>query len=471
MEKIMSNFPNFQSYGYEACALLGQNHQGGRATYKAIELKTQTPVVIKQFRFATGVNWDGFKAVEREIEALKKLNHPNIPKYWDSFESPDGLCLVQEYINAPDLSARRNFSPEQVKAIAIKLLSILSYLQEFSPPVIHKDIKPENILVDQQLNVYLIDFGLASISPKSAALSSMIAGTIGFMPPEQLLGRKLTTASDLYGLGITLICLLTGESSSSIGIWISDRLSLDFQHLLPDGVPKKVVRWLEKMVMPESEKRFQSAQIALAALLKMDEANSLIPFGIKDLPIQWKSIAIVTCLWTIVVGSIVRQNWQPHFNKSEVRSQKSEVENKEHEENIDEQSPHPPTPHTNEVGSRKSEIGSKLPNTSDFRLQTSEGERSDAPPTPHSSTYNGFFLKQVGNKILVVFADSPKVQPQIELILEIMDAIIALMIIYSLFGLIRCHFHNEDPKTIGMLMFTGFLIIFSLNGLVFILPI
>ncbi len=239
----MSNHSDFSSHGYQIIRELGRNREAGRITYLAKRsplaplIKGGTRggdldnggtggeelVVIKEFRFAMGgADWSGFKAYQREIELLQQLNHPRIPRYLDSFETSSGFCLVQEYKNAPSLAERRSFTVEEIKQIAVSVLEILVYLQQRTPPVIHRDIKPENILVDNQLNAYLIDFGFARIRGGEMALSSVAAGTVGFMPPEEQFGRSLTEASDLYSLGATLICLVTGTRSVDIGKLIDD---------------------------------------------------------------------------------------------------------------------------------------------------------------------------------------------------------------------------------------------------------
>lgn len=261
----MSALPNFENNGYQVTELLYQNIQAGRNTYKAIELNTQKLVIIKQFCFAQKT-WEGYKEIEREINVLKSLNNSGIPKYIDTFDSDNGLCLVQEYIQAEPLSKNRSFSPEEIKSIAVQLLEILVYLQERIPPIIHRDIKPENILVDDQIKVSLIDFGLARIGSNTMAFSSMMGGTLGFMPPEQIHNQKLTEASDLYGLGATLICLITQTKSVNIGELVDFSTNkINFK----ERVPKysfKFIQWLEKMVEPNPSNRFQNAQEALKAL-------------------------------------------------------------------------------------------------------------------------------------------------------------------------------------------------------------
>ncbi|RAM53033.1 MAG: serine/threonine protein kinase [Hapalosiphonaceae cyanobacterium JJU2] len=266
----MNNKLDYSEHGYQIIQELGRNREGGRITWLASSLTTEQQVVIKQYSFAQiDSNWSGFNAYQREIEVLKGLNHTNIPKYLGAFPTLNGFCLVQEYIDAPSLAISRIFQPEEIKKIAIKLLEILSYLQSRFPYIIHRDIKPENILVDTELNVYLIDFGFARIGSQEVSSSSVFVGTPGFIPPEQLL--KPTAATDLYGLGVTLICLLTGTQSNQVQNLIDedDPYQIRFRHLLPQ-LSLRFLDWLEKMIQPRLKDRFENAQQALNALIPLD---------------------------------------------------------------------------------------------------------------------------------------------------------------------------------------------------------
>ncbi|HEY9634911.1 MAG TPA: serine/threonine-protein kinase [Coleofasciculaceae cyanobacterium] len=282
----MSNFPDFSSHGFRVVRELGHNRAGGRVTYLALPLTLpvpplketnvgqsplqsrvgEVPVVIKQFQFAKrGTNWSDYDAIEREIHVLRGLNHPGIPRYLGSFQTSQGFCLVQEYKNASSLAVPRSFDPDEIKQIAISLLNILAYLQNRIPSIIHRDIKPENILVDDNINVYLVDFGLARIGDGEVAVSSVAKGTIGFMAPEQLFNRQLSEASDLYGLGATLICLLTGTRSTAISNLIDDDYRINFKHLVPK-LSLRWIDWLQKMVELKPKDRFPDAATALEAL-------------------------------------------------------------------------------------------------------------------------------------------------------------------------------------------------------------
>jgi serine/threonine protein kinase len=283
----MSNYPDFSIEGYQLIRLLGNNKIGGRVTYLAStslaslvkEGTDKNLVVIKQFQFAKlESSWAEYEAYEQEIAMLRRLNHSGIPRYLNSFQTPDGFGMVQEYINADSLAIPRFWTPEQIKQIAVAVLNILVYLQSQNPPVIHRDIKPENILVDDSMKVYLVDFGFARMEGAEFAANSVVKGTLGFMPPEQLFNRPLTKATDLYGLGATLICLLTQTQSTEIGNLIDEVHRIHFRHLLHKLNPQ-FIKWLEKMVAPNCQHRAPNAAIALTELQSIDVVGNALNLG------------------------------------------------------------------------------------------------------------------------------------------------------------------------------------------------
>ncbi|MDJ0519419.1 MAG: serine/threonine-protein kinase [Trichodesmium sp. MO_231.B1] len=278
----MNKYPDFRNYGYQISKELGCNLQGGRITYLAKSLTSNRQVVIKEFRFAIADgSWSAFKAYQREISALKQLKHSQIPCYLESFETESGFCLVTEYIHAPCLAERHIFTPEEVKQIAISVLEILVYLQNFQPPIIHRDIKPENILVDENLQVYLVDFGLARLQGGELALSSITAGTPGFMPPEEMFNRPLTTGSDLYSLGATLICLLTGTRSVEVDRLLDEDYRFKFEDLVP-SLHWRFTKWLTKMVELHPKRRYENAVLALQELKEVPVVGGEEIFAFRE---------------------------------------------------------------------------------------------------------------------------------------------------------------------------------------------
>ena len=317
----VNSTPDFSQFGYRIVQTLGNNHFGGRTTYLATKIDTNKNVVIKQFQFAASdSDWLGYKGYQREIHILEQLEHSGIPKYLNSFETSDGFCMVQEYIKAPSLAISRSYEPEEIKNIAIKILEILIYLQNRIPAVIHRDLKPENILVDKTGKVYLVDFGFARLGGENLAMSSVTLGTLGFMPPEQLYNRQLTAATDLYSLGMTLICLLTKTKSSEIDTLIDEDNNVSFQHLLPQ-LSKRWLDWLHTLVQRNPKHRYQDAVEALEQLkpiyvFKQPEAKlstSNLEFTANTYGEKLTKNIIVT---NSVAKTLLEGNWQvaPHPN-------------------------------------------------------------------------------------------------------------------------------------------------------------
>ncbi|MDJ0556228.1 MAG: serine/threonine-protein kinase [Microcoleaceae cyanobacterium MO_207.B10] len=295
----MTNYPNFSNYGYQIIKELGHNRAGGRVTYLATEINTQKTVVVKQFQFATtGAHWSEYQAYEREVQVLKTLDNPNIPHYLDSFQTPSGFYMVQEYKNATslaNLATSQKWQPQQIKQIAISVLEIIKYLQNRIPTVIHRDLKPENILIDNQMKITLVDFGFARIGGGEVAVSSVVKGTLGFMPPEQMFNRELTTASDLYSLGATLIFLLTNTPATEVGSLMDETGKINFQQQVKH-LSQDFIIWLEKMVQPNYKDRYSSAESALDALIPIEV---LAPSQTKKLT----QIALISTLGFLAICS------------------------------------------------------------------------------------------------------------------------------------------------------------------------
>lgn len=270
---MITTLPDFTPHGYRAVKELGRNTAGFRTTYQGVDISSNKLVVIKHFEVLPKNvdDWNTLnKMYDEEIQALEGLKHPNIPYFIKSFQLEDSSrCIALEYKGGKTLAETRSFSPDEVKSIAVSLLEILVYLQDQVPSIKHRDIKPENILVDDvnnSLEVHLVDFGFARIGDGEArTFSSTIKGTFGFMAPEQFQNKSLSNSSDLYGLGATLICLLTGTESSEINKLTNNYNYIKFKKLAP-GLSLLFIKWLEKMVEPDPSNRYSNAKIALKEL-------------------------------------------------------------------------------------------------------------------------------------------------------------------------------------------------------------
>jgi serine/threonine protein kinase len=241
--------------------------QTGRWTLLARDLQTQQQVVIKLLFLDEQLDPDDLKLFEREVEILKSLSHPSIPRYLGYFEHilPDtkALALIQTYVDGKSLELclqqGRLFNQTEVTQLAKALLHILIYLHGCQPSIIHRDIKPSNILLANR-QLYLVDFGSVKRVSGNDTTGFTVVGTYGYMPPEQFSGRSIA-ASDLYSLGATLLALLTGTHPSSLPRTGS---KIDFAKVA--NITPDFADWLSWLYEPNLDRRVKSAQEALQGL-------------------------------------------------------------------------------------------------------------------------------------------------------------------------------------------------------------
>ncbi|MBD2460001.1 serine/threonine protein kinase [Oscillatoria sp. FACHB-1407] len=258
---------------YEVEQQLGK--KSGRWTLLARDLTTETPVILKLLFIDDQTSQDDLRLFTREVDILQTLSHPATPKYLGYFEIDlplDGkaLALIQSYIEGKSLDQYlqegRQLTEAEAKTIARSVLEILEYLHDHTPPIVHRDIKPSNILLasegsDLTSHVALVDFGsVKSLSSSSDMTTFTLVGTDGYRPPEQI-GRRAVRASDLYSLGATLVTGITGIHADKLP---RRGLRIDLENCLETS--SGFNGWLRKMIEPELEKRFKSAQEAYSAL-------------------------------------------------------------------------------------------------------------------------------------------------------------------------------------------------------------
>jgi serine/threonine protein kinase len=262
---------------YTITSLIAQGGIGN--TYLACDAVTKKDVVLKALKFAELKNWKELELFKREVQVLKSIDHPLIPDYYDYFETDYNkqklFILVQEYVNGENLFNQvkqgKRFSSAEVERIMQTLLTTLDYIHNLKPPLVHRDITPKNIIIDDKNRIYLVDFGAVGHivdDTMTAGRSDTFVGTIGYMPPEQLYG-KATAASDLYSLGVTVLFLLSGKEPCEFKL---KDLRLDYS--LHVDMPYSMARLIDKMVEPNMDRRIQSAGEALRIIKKTADAKN-----------------------------------------------------------------------------------------------------------------------------------------------------------------------------------------------------
>mgnify|MGYP001826104179 FL=1 len=195
---------------YRIEALLGQGGMG--AVYRAVDLKFNTPVALKEDLTVTP---DSQRQFTREAALLHQLRHPNLPRVTDHFAiAGQGQYLVMDHIEDEDLKGllRRQGPLTEAQALnwICQVLDALEYLH--SRQVIHRDVKPANVKITPQGQVYLVDFGLAKVyDPGQETTIGARGATPGYAPPEQYGQGRTDARSDVYSAGATLYSLVSGQ--------------------------------------------------------------------------------------------------------------------------------------------------------------------------------------------------------------------------------------------------------------------
>ncbi len=198
---------------YTIVKLLGKGGMG--AVYQATDKKFGSTVALKQM-IVTGEAL--VAAFEREAILLNGLRHAALPVVFDHFAEADGQFLVMQFIPGKDLAELLTaqggpFPLAQVARWADQLLDALEYLHGRTPPIIHRDIKPQNVKLTPEDSLVLLDFGLAKgdLSGDAVQQRSLVGFTPVFASLEQMRGLSTDPRSDLYSAAATIYCLLTGR--------------------------------------------------------------------------------------------------------------------------------------------------------------------------------------------------------------------------------------------------------------------
>jgi len=245
---------------YRLHAVLARGATG--TTYRAVDQVGSRPVAVKEMPLRLADTVKARELLEREARVLRQLEHPGIPSYREDFVVGVGrrrcFYLVQELVEGSTLAEElvgHRYDQGQVLDVLDELLDILAYLHERSPPVVHRDVKPRNVMRRGDGRLVLVDFGSVRDAVRDPQIGgSTVAGTFGYMAPEQFAGDAWPT-TDLFGLGALAVALLTRVEPHALAdhanrlIWA--------EHAAPHPEVRALVDWL---VEPDMRRRAQSAR-------------------------------------------------------------------------------------------------------------------------------------------------------------------------------------------------------------------
>jgi serine/threonine protein kinase/Flp pilus assembly protein TadD len=258
--------------------ILGQAGAGGMGVvYRARDLKLQRIVALKFLPSEVNASEKQKQRSLKEARIASSLDHPNIGSIYGIEETADGRTfIVMAFYEGPSLAARIHHSgpmaiPEAVD-IAMQMTRGLS--DAHSHNIVHRDIKPSNVMVTATGMVKIVDFGLASASEQTASLTHGVAGTLGYMAPEQALNKGIDQRVDVWALGVVLAEMLTGRNPferDSMPSTLVAILNEPPAHL--EGVPSELQRIVYRALSKAPLKRYQSCSEVLNDL---ETARSLL---------------------------------------------------------------------------------------------------------------------------------------------------------------------------------------------------
>lgn len=271
---------------YLIVQLIGKGGMG--EVYLAVDQRLGSAVALKR-TFYAGDEALG-QAFEREARTLARLRHPVLPKVSDHFTEGEQQYLVMEHISGDDLAkrlevAQKPFPMNWVMFWADQLLDALSYLHSHEPPIIHRDIKPQNLKLTDENHIILLDFGLSKSSTgntritddgsgaTSGSTGSVVGYTPHYAPMEQIRGIGTSERSDLYSLAATLYQLMTNVIPAD-ALTRADRMlsgiedPVDPLYKVSPEISQQVSDVISKAMDLSQDKRYATAREMQKALRK-----------------------------------------------------------------------------------------------------------------------------------------------------------------------------------------------------------
>lgn len=258
--------------------------QGGMANvFLARDLILDRDVAVKVLRYDFQDNKDAIRRFQREAMSASQLLHHNIVEVYDVDEEDNQQYIVMEFVQGTDLKSfihqNAPISLELVVSIMSQILSGIDVAHKNR--IIHRDIKPQNILITNQNEVKITDFGIAiALSDTSITQTNTLLGSVHYISPEQARGSNATTKSDIYALGVVLYELITGsvpfDGESAVSIALKH-----FQESFPrireglDYVPQSLENVVLKATAKEPQDRYNSVQEMLNDLSTSLSANRM----------------------------------------------------------------------------------------------------------------------------------------------------------------------------------------------------
>jgi tetratricopeptide (TPR) repeat protein/predicted Ser/Thr protein kinase len=256
---------------YKIVRLLGFGGMG--AVYEAEDCELERPVAIKTIRKDLARDPEMVRRFKQEVLLARQVSHRNVVRIFDIAESEGTKFISMEYVQGRELGeliAQGALPPNRAAAIAVQISKGLRAAH--NEHVIHRDLKPQNIIIGEDDRVYIMDFGIArSMEQSGMTQTGAVVGTVEYMAPEQAKGEPVDNRSDLYALGLIFYEMLTGAGPFRGDTPLATLYRRIHQRAVPPTevdakIPAELSAIVTKCLEPNPAKRFQSADEVVQAL-------------------------------------------------------------------------------------------------------------------------------------------------------------------------------------------------------------
>ncbi|RSM73841.1 serine/threonine protein kinase [Kibdelosporangium aridum] len=289
---------------YRIDELLGT---GGMAdVYRAWDTRLHRSVAIKMFR--PQADDTARSRFDKEVRTLATLSHPGLVSVYDADTTQQQPFAVLQLIEGQTLSHRISEGPlsvAEVRALGAQLADALGYVH--ANGVIHRDVKPSNVLIDSDGTVYLSDFGLAQlIGASRVTQADMLVGTAAYLAPEQVRGEEVDGRADIYALGLVLLECLTGEREYPGNEIETAVARLHRPPTVPEDLPPDLHRLLTLMTSLTARRRPTAVQCAEAlrcpSTQLLEPPPAPTPTKRRSLAAAAALVALAGATWLLVSG-------------------------------------------------------------------------------------------------------------------------------------------------------------------------